>query len=390
VSSQTCGGNWQQAVASRLTVNPSTGFTLRFHHRDHLGSSAVSRAYSPGFDEVVAGTESFYLKVANGKMTLYAKLAKATLFDPYGEALGSVAGEPNPRYTDHEYDEASGLNYMKGRFQLANYAKFNRPDPMRDWDWENPHSINLYEYVRNNPVMANDPTGLFGDPATDSYIAVELVKNGGRAFSVIEGGAGASATGVGAVPAVVGGTIAWIAGWEIGSYLNEKTGASEYWADKLFTLVNGEPQEWLPQVYDDGEFEVEGLTPSSGGDGSDSNKIVEKAVAPGDEGTYGELISRKKKHGETEPLDMDHQPSFAAQVKAAENELGRELTPVEIKKLKANTPAVASPRKIHQKTSPTFGGRNTKAQIEKDAEDLKAAAARDKAALENALKKRKK
>jgi len=159
VSSQTCGGNRQQAFASRLTVNPSAGFTLRFHHRDHLGSSAVSRAYSPGFDEVVAGTEPFYLKVADGSMTLYAKPAKATLFDPYGEALGSVAGEPKPRYTDHEYDEASGLNYMKGHYQLANYAKLNRPDPMRDWDWENPHSINLYEYVRNNPISGYDPDG---------------------------------------------------------------------------------------------------------------------------------------------------------------------------------------------------------------------------------------
>jgi len=167
-------------------VNPSTGFTLRFHHRDHLGSSAVSRAYSPGFDEVMAGAEPFYLKVADGNMTLYAKPAKATLFDPNGEALGSVAGEPKPRYTDHEYDEASGLNYMKGRYQLANYAKFNRPDPMRDWDWENPHSINLYEYVRNNPIMFNDPDGF--TITEDILKSAEKDINRGGFWNKVKGG----------------------------------------------------------------------------------------------------------------------------------------------------------------------------------------------------------
>lgn len=40
------------------------------------------------------------------------------------------------------------------------FSGFNRPDPKRDWDWENPNSLNLYQYVRNNPTNANDPSGL--------------------------------------------------------------------------------------------------------------------------------------------------------------------------------------------------------------------------------------
>ena len=58
---------------------------------------------------------------------------------------------------------------MKGRFQLPAYAKFNRPDPMRDWNWLAPHTINLYEYVGNDPINAWDPDGHSGEgPVRDT------------------------------------------------------------------------------------------------------------------------------------------------------------------------------------------------------------------------------
>jgi len=82
---------------------------------------------------------------------------------------------------------------------------------------------------------------------------------------------------------------------------------------------------------------------------------------------------------------MDHQPSFAAQVAAREAAIGRELSPAELNQLRKSTPAVASPREIHQTTSPTYGGRNTPAQIANDAADLAAAQARDRAAFDAAM-----
>ena len=86
---------------------------------------------------------------------------------------------------------------------------------------------------------------------------------------------------------------------------------------------------------------------------------------------------------------MDHQPSFAAQVRAAEKSLGRPLTEAERAQLKSSTPAIASPRRdVHQKTSPTYGGRNTQEQIAKDAENLAEAQARDRAAFDEAMKRR--
>jgi len=112
------------------------------------------------------------------------------------------------------------------------------------------------------------------------------------------------------------------------------------------------------------------------------------AVRAGQTGTYGELKALKRANGEAEALDMDHQPSFAAQVAARESALGRSLTPAERATLKANTPAVASPRAIHQQTSPTYGGRNSPGRIAADAANLGAAAARDRAAFDQAMRDR--
>mgnify|MGYP001160049868 CR=1 FL=1 len=59
-----------------------------------------------------------------------------------------------------------------------------------------------------------------------------------------------------------------------------------------------------------------------------------------------------------------------------------------MKKLRANTPAVAAPADVHRKTSPTYGGRNTSDQIDTDASDLEAARSRDRTAFDEAMEER--
>ncbi|WP_240754573.1 RHS repeat-associated core domain-containing protein [Lampropedia aestuarii] len=112
------------------------------------------------------------------------------------------------------------------------------------------------------------------------------------------------------------------------------------------------------------------------------------AVRPGQTGSYGDLKAQKRVFGETEPLDMDHQPSFAAQVAAREAAFGRTLTKAERVALKASTPAIASPRRVHQQTSPTYGGRNTQSRIAEDAADLNDAMTRDRAVFYEAMRNR--
>ena len=86
-------------------------------------------------------------------------------------------------------------------------------------------------------------------------------------------------------------------------------------------------------------------------------------------------------------LEHDHIPSFAALRTAKEAELGRPLTELETKTLYQNSTAVEVPRDVHI-AGPTYGGKNTPAQIQQDAADLCGAVCRDTDALRANLNKR--
>ncbi len=67
------------------------------------------------------------------------------------------------RYTGHDYDESTGLNYMKARYQSGEEGRFVSQDPANlDVPQQflyDPQQLNTYSYGRNNPVIYNDPTG---------------------------------------------------------------------------------------------------------------------------------------------------------------------------------------------------------------------------------------
>jgi hypothetical protein len=99
---------------------------------------------------------------------------------------------------------------------------------------------------------------------------------------------------------------------------------------------------------------------------------------------YGQLNSRGVRGDDLTP---DHIPSRAAVQRAVEEILGRKLTRQERRALNNRLPTIVVPDAVHR-DGPTYGSKNTQAQIESDSRDLRAAFERDVAALRtNALKR---
>lgn len=109
----------------------------------------------------------------------------------------------------------------------------------------------------------------------------------------------------------------------------------------------------------------------------EQDKESQEAVKPLDVGSYKELKDRSKVG---DGLEHDHIPSFAALKKAKETELGRPLTKEESNKLFNNATAVEVPKDVHA-AGPTYKGKNSATQVQKDAADLCGAQCRDTEAL---------
>ena len=90
----------------------------------------------------------------------------------YGEEITTADFQTNRmKFTGHERDPETGLDYMLARYYSAGNGRFLQVDPGKDYDQNDPMSYNLYGYVRGNPVMAVDKTG-------EMYIRVELITGG--------------------------------------------------------------------------------------------------------------------------------------------------------------------------------------------------------------------
>lgn len=76
------------------------------------------------------------------------------------------------RFTGKERDAESGMDYTHYRYYASNLGRWTSPDPSALFfaDPANPQTLNLYSYVSNYPLIAEDPNGLswFTQPCTSS------------------------------------------------------------------------------------------------------------------------------------------------------------------------------------------------------------------------------
>lgn len=82
-------------------------------------------------------------------------------FLPFGEEMPVEDGTNTRKFTGHERDAETGLDYMLARYYEAPLGRFMSPDPATpNVRLRTPQTWNRYGYTDNNPIDAFDPDGL--------------------------------------------------------------------------------------------------------------------------------------------------------------------------------------------------------------------------------------
>ena len=64
------------------------------------------------------------------------------------------------------YDDETGLYYLRARYYDPSVGRFISKDSV-EGSITNPLSLNLYTYCVNNPIIYTDPSGCFGESASN-------------------------------------------------------------------------------------------------------------------------------------------------------------------------------------------------------------------------------
>ncbi|MCY3772042.1 MAG: hypothetical protein OXG98_08485 [Gemmatimonadetes bacterium] len=147
----------------------------------YAGSRRIAR--------IAGGSASYYLAdhLGSTRSLIDGEGAVTAAYDywPYGGLLASSgAGATHFRFTGHERDPESGLDYMPARSYDYDIGRFLRPDPMQD---EYP-GISPYAYAANNPLKYVDPDGRIVFPAILGllYTASEVASTGYDVYNLYE------------------------------------------------------------------------------------------------------------------------------------------------------------------------------------------------------------
>jgi RHS repeat-associated protein len=83
---------------------------------------------------------------------------------PYGEIwYDDIAPGTKYKFTNYERDPESGNDYAVARSYVNRLGRFSSPDPIAG-SVADPQTLNLFAYVRNDPINSTDPSGMFIAP----------------------------------------------------------------------------------------------------------------------------------------------------------------------------------------------------------------------------------
>lgn len=127
--------------------------------RNIYGINLIARGVMNGL------TEEKYFYMYNGHADVTALIrpdgseAATYYYDAFGNILEKTGDvNNNITYAGYQYDEETGLYYLNARMYDPKIARFLQEDTYTGTA-NDPLSLNLYTYVKNNPLIYYDPTG---------------------------------------------------------------------------------------------------------------------------------------------------------------------------------------------------------------------------------------
>jgi RHS repeat-associated protein len=120
--------------------------------------------------DIITGVDHYYFSNHLGSTNVITdatgNVTEQSDYYPYGgEIIVSGSDTNHFKFTGKERDIESGLDDFGARHYSSTVGRFMTPDWSRDpdpvpyADYENPQTLNLYQYVENNPLNAWDPDG---------------------------------------------------------------------------------------------------------------------------------------------------------------------------------------------------------------------------------------
>jgi len=132
-------------------ANPAV--SLYFYHLDHLGTPRV-------------------ITDVNGNVVSRHK------YLPFGEEMSPPLSSNTHKFTGHERDKETGLDYMLARYYSSSLGRFMAVDPSGESvELGNPQSWNRYVYASNNPLRFVDPDG---EASTESQVREKITAEATR------------------------------------------------------------------------------------------------------------------------------------------------------------------------------------------------------------------
>ncbi len=128
----------------------------------------TKKRYVYGFSRLLgqgtAGAQ-FFLYDQPGKSVSFLvdknqRVLKTYSYSAFGLRNGENRLENSYEYAGEEYDEETGLVYLRNRYYDPEIGRFISPDSVVG-NLGDPQTLNPYAYVRNNPVNYIDPSGLY-------------------------------------------------------------------------------------------------------------------------------------------------------------------------------------------------------------------------------------